>query len=201
MDKINELKTRVLSEGILDDETIHHEFVSGMHGRKLDFDKIPTGSELYLLWVDASVDYIKANYPELPSVILGVANGANRLAVSIAAKLGNDTIGLMTEKDTSKSSKFHPSVEDVIRGYKPKFLLIVEDVGTAGTTSATAAQKALEAGAQRVEVLNTWQRSSSLAKLEEADVSYQSVIVDPLPNYQPDDCEYCKKGVELVEHE
>lgn len=200
MDKISKLKSRVLSEGILDDETIHHEFVSGMHGRKLDFDKIPTGSELYLLWVDAYVDYIKANYPEQPDVILGVANGANRLAVSIAAKLGGGTMGLMTEKETSKASKFHPSVEDVIRGYKPEFLLIVEDVGTAGTTSATAAQKALEAGAQRVEVLNTWQRSDALTKLEEAGIAYKSMIVDPLPNYQPDDCAYCKSGVELVKH-
>lgn len=201
MDKINELKKRVLSEGILDDETIHHEFVSGMHGRKLDFDKIPTGSELYRLWVDAYVDYIKANYPEQPDVILGVANGANRLAVSIAAGLGGGTMGLMTEKETMKSSKFHPSVEDVIQGYKPKFLLIVEDVGTAGTTSLTAANKALEAGAQRVEVLNTWQRSDALTKLDEAGIAYKSMIVDPLPNYQPDDCEYCKNGIELVKHD
>ena len=201
MTKIDELKSRSLTEGVLDDETIHHEFVSGLHGRKLDFDKIPTASDLYELWVEAYIEYIQNNYQVQPSMIIGVANGANRLAVSIAAGLGNGTLGLMTEKETSKSSRFHPSVEDIIRSYKPKFVLIVEDVGTAGTTSATAAIKALEAWVQSVEVLNTWQRSESLTKLEEAGISYRSLIVEQLPNYPPESCEYCKQGVKLVEHD
>lgn len=201
MSYIDDLRNKVLSEGILDGEDIHHEFVSGVHGRKLDFDKIETGSELYLQWVDATVKYIRDNYAEQPDFILGVANGANRLAVSIAAGLGNSTIGLMTEKESPKSSQFHKSVEDVIRGYKPKFVLVVEDVGTAGTTSATASKKALEAGAQHVEVLNTWQRNVSLPRLDEVGIKYRSVIVEPMPSYQPDECEYCKNGVKFVPHD
>lgn len=201
MTKAEELKQRILTEGILDDETIHHEFVSGVHGRKLDFDKILTGSELYNLWVDVSVEFIKDNYKTLPDMILGVANGTNRLAVSIAAKLGNGTIGLMSEKQTSRSSQLHKSVEDVIRGYEPNFVLVVEDVGTSGTTSETTARKALEAGAKYVEVLNGWQRNSKLEKLEDSNIKYRSVIVETLPNYQPSDCEYCKAGSVLVKHD
>lgn len=198
---IDDLKKRVLSEGVLDPEDVHHEFVTGMHGRKLDFDKILTGSEFYLQWMDAMVKFIQENYPEQPDMILGVANGANRMAVSIAAGLGNGTIGLMTEKETLKSSKLHKSVEDVIRGYKPKFLLVVEDVGTAGTTSASAANKAKEAGAQRVEILNTWQRRPSLERIEEAGYDYKAMIHEDMPTYEPDACEYCKNGVKLITHE
>ena len=58
-DYLQKLKDRVLSEGVLDSETIHHEFVSGMHGRKIDMDKIETGSDFYMQWMDASVKYIK----------------------------------------------------------------------------------------------------------------------------------------------
>lgn len=200
-DYIKKLRDRVLKEGVLDSEDLHHEFVSGLHGRKLDFDKIETGSEFYQQWVDALVKFIKEEYDSEPDMILGVANGANRLAVSVAAGLGNSTIGLMTEKETSKSSKLHKSVEDIINGYKPKLVLVIEDVGTAGTTSATAAKKALVAGAQQVTVLNTWQRNKKLEKLEEAGFEYKSMILEPMPNYEPDACEYCKNGVKLVPHD
>lgn len=198
---LEDLRSRILSEGVLDGEDIHHEFVSGVHGRKIDMDKIETGSEFYQQWIDACVQYIRDTYEKPPEMIIGVANGANRLALSIAAGLGDGVVGLITEKETSKSSKFHKTVEDFIAGHKPGFVLVVEDVGTAGTTSATACQKALDAGAQNVEVLNTWQRSETLAKLDEAGMKYRSMIHEPMPNYQPDECEYCKSGVKLVEHD
>ncbi len=201
MGVIEKLKTDVLENGILDSETIHHEFVSGVHGRKLDFDKIPTGSDLYELWLDALVEHIKANYNPLPDFYIGVANGANRLAVSIAARMGNGAIGLMTDKETPKSVRFSTSAADVISSYKPDFALFLEDVGTSGTTSLTGVEKALALGAQRAEVLNTWQRNKKLAKLEEAGVPYQSVIFEPLPSFPPDDCDYCKAGVEFVPHD
>lgn len=200
-DYVKTFRDRVLSEGILDDETVHHEFVTGMHGRKLDFDKILTGSEFYKQWVAVMVRFIQETFETQPDMILGVANGANRLAVSIAAGLGNGTIGLMSEKESSKSSRLHKSVVDVIEGFRPRFVLVVEDVGTAGTTSATCAQKALEAGAQTVSVLNTWQRREHLERLEEAGVDYKSMIVELMPTYEAVDCEYCKKGIKLVPHE
>lgn len=200
MDKIAALKAKVLSEGILDSETIHHEFSSGKHGRKLDFDKIETGSDTYLLWVDATVDFIRANYDQQPDMVIGVANGTNRLAVSVAAKLNGGVLGLMTEKESGKSSKFHPSVADVIQGYKPEFVLVLEDVGTSGGTSSTVVQKALALGAKKVEVLNGWQRNATLPVLDELEIPYRSLIVEPMPNFDPDNCDYCKAGVELVAH-
>lgn len=198
---IKDLEQAILDSDVIDGEDIHHEFVTGMHGRKIDMDKILTASPLYEQWVDVLVQYISENYDTQPNAIIGVANGANRLAVSVAAKLENRPFGLMTDKETPKSVRFSTSAADVISSYKPDFALFLEDVGTSGTTSLTGVEKALALGAQRAEVLNTWQRNKKLAKLEEAGVPYQSVIFEPLPSFPPDDCDYCKAGVEFVPHD
>ena len=108
----------------------------------------------------------------------------------------------MAEKnDDGKTASLHKSVEDVISGYKPKFVLIVEDVGTTGSFSSSVAKLVKAAGAQRVEVLNTWQRSARLPRLEEENVPYRSIIKEEFPNYQPDACEFCKSGSKLANHE
>ena len=135
--------------------------------------------------------------------MLGVANGGNRLAVSLAARLKKGLLGLTTDKLTAKSVKLSSIAEDFIRNTKPAFVLVVEDVGTAGTTSATAALAAKAAGAKKVSVLNTWQRSEQLDKLTSAKVAWKSVILQPLQNYSPEECRkngYCAKGLEFVPH-
>lgn len=200
MSYLDELKHKILANKVLDPEDIHHEFVSGIHGRKLDFDSIPTGSELYEEWIDACAQFIRENYKGQPDMIVGVANGANRMAVSIASRLANRTYGLITEKLTPTSVGLARVSQDFISSYKPAFVLIVEDVGTAGTTSATAAAEALKAGAKKVSVLNTWQRRERLERLEQAGVDYHSMIKEFLPTYEPDACTYCKKGIKLVAH-
>jgi orotate phosphoribosyltransferase len=195
-----DLKQAILSNNVLDPEDLHHEFVSGMHGRKLDFDLMPTGGSFYKQWMDANVQYIRENYATQPDMILGVADGANRMAISIALGLGNGIIGLTTDKISPKSVALSKVAKDFISTHKPEFVLIVEDVGTAGTTSASAAAEALAAGAKKVSVLNTWQRREHLEKLEEAGVEYDSIIKDFLPTYQPEDCVYCKQGVKFIPH-
>jgi orotate phosphoribosyltransferase len=202
-EKTKQLRDKILADGVMDDETVHHEFVSGLHGRKIDFDVIPTSSELYRMWIDTVVAYIKEKYPEQPIAVLGVANGGNRLAISVAAGLGGGVLGLTTEKVSAKSVALTSASKDFIEQLKPSFVLVVEDVGTAGTTSATAALAALEAGAQKVTVLNTWQRSEQLDKLVEAGVKWQSVIHEPMVNYSPEECEeagYCANGLEFIPH-
>lgn len=200
MSYLDDLKNTILTNGTLDPENIHHEFVSGMHGRKIDFDLNLTGSEFYEQWMDACAQYIEENYKDMPSMILGVANGANRMSISIAARLPGRILGLTTEKETPKSVVLNKVADDLISSYKPELVLILEDVGTAGTTSASAAKAALAAGAKKVCVLNTWQRREHLEKLEEAGVEYDSMIKDFLPTYEADACEYCKQGVELIAH-
>lgn len=200
MSYLEKLKNKILTNGTLDPEDLHHEFVSGMHGRKLDFDLNLTGGQFYEEWMDACAKFIKENYKIRPDMILGVADGANRMAISIAARLPGSVLGLTTSKTTPKSVELTKVADNMISSYKPKFVLIVEDVGTAGTTSASAAVAALKAGARKVSVLNTWQRREHLEKLEEVKVKYDSMIKDFLPTYQPDECVYCKAKVAFVPH-
>ncbi len=200
MNKIRELRRQIMTSDILDNDTIHHEFASGLHGRKLDMDKIQTTDRLYDLWIDALVDYIRTNYDPLPDAIVGVANGANRLAVSVASRLGNGAVGLVTVKESSRSATLDPQTTASIQSLQPEFALILEDVGTSGSTAATVAKNALALGIKHIEVLNTWQRSDRLATLDEIHVPYRSMIVEPLPNYNPHECEYCNRGVKLINH-
>lgn len=197
---MEELKTEILNKNILDGEALHHEFASGLHGRKLDFDKIETNSKLYDLWVSALTGYIHANYSPLPDVLVGVANGTNRLATSVASRLGGESIGLVTVKEPSGVVRFSSDVLATIRSLNPDFVLILEDVGTSGGTASSVALAALSARVNRVEVLNTWQRSQTLPKLDEAGVPYRSLITEPLPNYTPDNCAYCQSGSHLIRH-
>lgn len=198
--KIQELEAAILSSNVIEGEGTHSEFVTSTHGRKVDMDLILTASELYEQWTDVISSYIQENYETQPTALIGVANGANRLAVSLATKLPNRPFGLMTEKASSKSVKLSVSVADIITQYQPEFVLVLEDVGTSGTSSLTAVKELKAAGAQHVEVLNTWQRTEKLYKLEEAGIPYRSIIKHLLPTYQPEDCEYCKAGVELIKH-
>jgi orotate phosphoribosyltransferase len=152
--------------------------------------------------MDACAKYIQENYAdEMPDMLLGVANGANRMSISIASRLSGMIYGLTTNKLTPKSVELTKVSDDFIASYKPKYVLILEDVGTAGTASATAALAALKAGAGKVTVLNTWQRREHLEKLEEAGVEYDSMIKEFMPTYEPVDCELCKNNVKLIPHE
>lgn len=200
---IKELKERILSEGVMDDETQHHEFVTGVHGRKIDFDIIPTGSSLYELWVDALEAFIREKYDPMPEMLVGVANGANRLALSLASRL-DGVIGLPTDKETSRSVMLSKVGVDMISSYKPEHVLVLEDVGTSGTSSMTAVTAVLAAGAQKVTVLNSWQRSETLPKIEDEGIEHDALIKEVFVNYQPDDCPengYCAKGSKFIPHD
>lgn len=189
-----------LVQAVLDPEDCHHEFVSGLHGRKLDFDKIQTGSKLYDQWIDTYVSYITQQYDSLPDVVIGVANGANRLAVSLAAQLGGGVVGLMSEKTADGAIIFNKSVVDYIQNVQPRFVLIVEDVGTTGGSSAKAAKAAKDLGAIKVAVLNTWQRADTLDALQQEGISHAALITKILPAYSADSCDLCKDGSRLISY-
>jgi hypothetical protein len=86
MANIEVFQAHILEAGVLDPPNVHHEFVSGKHGRKLDFDTIDDESDLYKEWVGANVDFISDQFSQIPEVILGVANGTNRLALDVARR-------------------------------------------------------------------------------------------------------------------
>lgn len=195
-------------EEILDPIGTHHELSGGMHGQKLDFDRISDESDLYEMWVDVATDYIGREFEWRPEVILGVANGTNRLAVSVASRFKGNTIGLTTEKDYENNRKIRLSrfAARVIRGIQPELVLVLEDVATTGGSSLQPVQQVRELlDAQTlhdVQVLATWQRQPQLHRLQEANVPYRSIIREPLPTYTPDTCQslpegFCAQGWEL----
>jgi phosphoribosylpyrophosphate synthetase len=202
----NEFKQHITESEILDPEGVHHEFVSGMHGRKLDFDAIPTDNDLFLEWVAIVAQAVRELYPDVPLdklVLLSVAGGTNRLVGPVAKLLGGGVHALLTEKVSPKAVKLTAEAEKMITKLQPDLVLAVEDVGTRGTTSASAVVAARAAGATRVEALNTWQRREQLEELEAIDAVYHSIINDVLPTLSPEECRasgYCAQGWQYIEH-
>ncbi|HUD05979.1 MAG TPA: phosphoribosyltransferase [Candidatus Saccharimonadales bacterium] len=203
---IEKFKINIKKSGILDPEGIHHEFVSGMHGRKLDFDAIPDDSDLFNEWVDVVVKFIKETYQDIDHArlaIVSVANGTNRLVPLVANKLGGGSVALLTEKVSPKEVKLTDEAVKKLKSFAHDLVVTIEDVGTKGTTSATALRSAMAAGAKRVESINTWQRRHRLEEIESLGVVNHSIITDLLPTLTPEDCrksEYCAKGWQYIEH-
>lgn len=199
--RVEAFRAELLAREIIDRPGTHHEFKSGKHGRKLDFDLIKTGSLLYREWVGVTVDHIKIRFDKLPEIILGVANGTNRLSESVATGLGKNIIGLTTMKEEDAAGKpiYLPKhAREVIGNREPEHVLILEDVGTTGGSAAQAAAAAISAGADHVSVLNTWQRQEQLPALDGLAVPYTAVIDEALATFPPDACDFCNEEWTLI---
>lgn len=203
---VADFKKKIMNSNVLDREGLHHEFVSGLHGRKLDFDLIEPNSDLFKQWVEVVAEAIKKLYKDVPTnklALLSVAGGTNRLVGPVADMIGGGVSALLTEKTSPKSVKLTDEAKTKLEELKPDLVLALEDVGTRGTTSATAVLSAREAGAKVIEALHTWQRSEVLDELEAIRAKYQAIIKETLPNLTPEECRkngYCSKGWKLVEH-
>ena len=197
------LRDEIINSGIvLDAEGTHHEFVSGMHGQKLDFDNIETGSTLYNLWTETSADFIREEFPRLPEIIIGVANGTNRTALDAARRFEGEAIGLTTWKDEDRNIFLTDIAGKVISSIRPELVVVLEDVGTRGTNSVQAAVGCRDAGAKSVEVVTTWKRRDKLERLDEEGIPYRAIIDEPLPTYTPQDCQdhgFCSQGWKFIE--
>lgn len=203
---VDEFRDRVYTDptGVLDPEDLHHEFVSGAHGRKLDFDKIFDGTDMFIHWMSVYARAVKEMYPNRrPDVVVGIANGANRVARHVGYLLGIQS--LETVKTDKKAVELNEDALAYLDDNEVKFALITEDVGTTGGTSMTAADHLRDVGVRRIEAVNGWQRNQTLAKFDDARIPHNAVILEPLPTFSPEDClsdseGYCAKGVELIPH-
>lgn len=202
---VEAFRQNILDSGyVLDPEGIHHEFVSGMHGQKLDFDNIEEDDNLYKQWTDVAANYIRDRYVPLPEMIIGVANGTNRTALDTARHFDGDVIGLVSKKDPQNSKKLWLGgiASRAIAQMRPNLVVVLEDVGTTGGNSVQVATACLDRGAKNVEVVTTWQRRAELEKLDEANIPHRAIINEPLPTYTPEDCQdhgFCAQGYELIE--
>ena len=193
-------RDRLLNDpiGVLDSEKVHHEFVRGQHGRKLDFDKILTGTEFFHQWMAVYGAWIAHMYNgDLPDIIVGEADGANRIAKPLAQiVLGDSELGLLTEKDHSDNRIVRPTEEakQKIFDLKPDYVLVVDDAGTTGSTQAQTARELFDLGVPRIEAVNTWQRSLELPELIAIGVKYRAMVHEPLPTYEPGECRMLPQG-------
>lgn len=201
-------KNRLINSGyVLDPEGTHHEFASGMHGQKLDFDNIASGDPLYPEWVDATVTFLEEEYSPLPEVLIGVANGTNRLSLDVARHFGGYMLGLVSAKDTENNKKLYlpEDTKEALKRAQPGLAVVLEDVGTTGSNSVQVAVAA--AGyVPTVEVLTTWQRRSSLERLVAENIPYSAIINDPLPTFSPEACQtdpngFCARGWDFIPRE
>lgn len=194
--------------GVVDPEGVqHHEFVDGGHGRKVDYDKIKTNTRLFDEWMELYARFIAELYADRrPAALLGMANGANRISSRVATILGGGIVGLTTEKVDKKTVRVDESSRACISSLAIDFVLTVEDMGTTGSTTATAVLDLRSLGVVDIEATNTHQRNPTLPRLDELGITYHSMIVDDsLPTYQPDECAtlpdgYCRQGVLLIPH-
>ncbi len=205
--KIENLRERILTDpvGVLDPPTQHHQFASMVnHGRKLDMDKIVTGSGLFWQWVDTYSQWINEMYEgQKPDAILGIANGANRLATTMAASVG--AIGLETFKVSSKEVALTDASRRALERIDVGFVLEIEDVGTTGGTTSSPIAELRELGVQRIEAAHTWIRNPGLKVLDSMGIPYGAVIHEPLPTFSVEDCQnlpegFCRQGVLLIPH-
>ncbi len=201
---IERFKDRVFTDptGVLDAEDIHHEFAKGGHGRKLDFDKIDDGSDMFIEWMAVYARAVGELFPyRPPDVLVGVANGANRVARHVGFLLGIKS--LETVKTDSRSVALDEEARAYIDSEGPRLALITEDVGTTGSTAMTAVADLRQLGVPQVGAINGWQRNPVLEVFNRERVPHYSVIHHPLPTFSPVDCQqqpdgYCYQGVELI---
>ncbi|GAC1392753.1 MAG: hypothetical protein NVSMB46_09440 [Candidatus Saccharimonadales bacterium] len=196
---INHFQQQLLDHNVLDPVGVHHEFAYGSHGRKLDFDTILDSTPLYRQWVDVTAETIQNNYSSLPEAVVGVANGTNRLAKDTAEKLG--ILALYTQKTNAREVQLTHDSQTMLHHYLNAFVVVIEDVGTTGSTALTAAKSAKSHGAGTITGLFTWQRQSTLPAFDSHAISYKAIISEELPTYSPDECRvhgYCHDQWELI---
>lgn len=200
---VESFKSHIIDAGVLDPEGTHHEFVSGMHGRKLDFDIIESDTLLYSEWIDVTTSFVEEQFPDLPEVILGVANGTNRVALDVARKFNGKVFGAVSEKNPQNSKELYLSdaTGKLISALKPDLVVVIEDVGTTGSNSVQVARHALASGAQEVKVVTTWKRRPNLERLQESGIPYMAIIDEPLTTYEADECRssgYCEQNWQFI---
>ena len=188
--------------GLMDPEGVHHEFKSGMHGQKLDYDAIEEGTELFDRWAKLYLDFIMLGYEKQPDLVMSVAEGVDQLVKRIgefAGSTGPDT--LLSKKLADKTIVIDGKAREQIERKDYQSAVIVEDVGTTGRSSLMVAQQLRDLGIKKIEVINTWQRRPHLEKLEEAGVAYRSLNFEPLTTFSPDECRafgFCSKDWEFI---
>lgn len=192
---------KLLASDAVDPEGLHQEFGQGLHGQKVDFDQIGEKTDLFGKWVELVAGAIREYYPVSPDVLVGVANGTNRIIRPLSQRLGNQPLTFETVKKARSSPELNEISKKAIEIAAPSFVLVVEDIGTKGTNSLSVVRSVQETGVENIGVLNTLQRSPELELLLTHGISYRSILSYILPTYTPEGCRefgHCAQGWKLL---
>lgn len=192
--------------GTYDPEGVHHEFNQGLHGRKIDFDEVLEGTPLYEEWVDVTAADLWERYGPARlgrAVLIGVANGTNRLARDTALALGCGAVALDTVKIAKGDIQLTVESAELLNATKPQLAVVTEDIATRGTNGSSVAlsthfQRPLEL--EDIIVAHTVERGIP-QRLIELGFPYHSLIRRHLPNYRAAECRargYCADGWTLI---
>ncbi|MCA9334253.1 phosphoribosyltransferase [Candidatus Saccharibacteria bacterium] len=184
----------------------HHEFRSGLHGRKYDLSKIRENGQLYGAMLGLNVELIETDMSiDQPLVIAGVDSGTIEFAHDVAAMVGHPEVQAVDSEKDPESGML--SLTDIARDAiwalhdrQPK-IVILDDVGTTGGSLVPLFVDAINyLGIDDVVAQYTVQRSAVLRKLE-GYYPYRAVIVDPQVDYTEEACVdrgFCSRGSRLI---
>ncbi|HUP26521.1 MAG TPA: hypothetical protein VM124_02650 [Candidatus Limnocylindrales bacterium] len=194
--------------GTYDQEGTHHEFNQGLHGRKIDFDAVKEGTRLYEEWVDVTAADLASRYSKSElgrAVLVGVANGTNRLARDTALALGGGLLALETVKIEKGNIQLSQEAIRMLMAVNPSLVIITEDIATRGTNGSSVVLSThanRPPGLEEIIVSHTIQRGMP-ERLAELGIEYHSLITKLLPNYRPEVCRakgYCADGWDLIKY-
>ncbi len=174
MTEMHKLREAILAANLLDEEGSHHQFASGTHGRKIDFDLIVADSELYALWVEANVNFIKSEFGLNISGAVGVANGTNRIAIDVAR--GLSCLALTTKKLADKSIALSDDAQTSLGVLsEADRVIVLEDVGTSGGSAVSVSTLCQKWSPAQISMLFTWQRTDTLPLADQSKIPYWSI--------------------------
>lgn len=193
---------------VLDPEGVHHEFSQGLHGRKADLDAIIEDTYLYDEWIDINTAFVADEFgldALQNAVLVGVANGTNRVARDVSRAFDRKVPYIETFKNEQNLPELTWAAIDFLGTKQVELAIVLEDVITRGTNSAATVlslQKHRPESLRRIEVVGTLQRGMP-ERLIELNVPYHAIIKHLMKDFTPEECGaapdgFCKQGWELI---
>lgn len=205
----NDMYKRALEHAGVKNHEVHHEFVSGVHGIKIDFDVThkDRSSSLYIAGVMLKASEIMRSFDGQGYIgVLGIDTGTTLHAKDVASVItasgfAMQAIALTTKKrieDGQKVIEVTDEASSAIVDYKINHVAIDDDVGTTGSSTAQPIDKLRELGVDNIAVFYDWIRNPSLPHLDAKEVAYSGIIRACLTDYDPSDCRLCDDNIPLV---
>lgn len=193
---------------IFDPVDYHHEFSQGLHGRKIDFDRIVEGTDLYDEWVDLTAESLALRIPKSfmrHTVLVGVAKRTNPFVHDVAEVISDGVHAIETAKNEMRQPVLTEAAVEALHDIDPVIAIVCEDVITKGTNSSSVALSVHQNRQHRlrvIEVVGTVQRGIP-ERLVTINISYHALIKRLMRDFQPDDCRergYCAEGSKLISY-